>query len=436
MIYPTRQSHSATNSEKSEYAVLLHRLGALDEALQILSTVDPNLAPEALLYRTFCLFNRWEYEAALPVLESYLSIQTDLYLTFVARLNYNAALVSASRLIEAREDLNELIQICKVHKYHRLEGNCHELRSQIHIRQHQYAEARADLNAASQLLSSIDSFDSFLVKKWTVILDSLESGDPSTLNALREEAMTRGEWETARETDRYRLSISFDERTFNHLVFGTPFPQYRKNLFGEFNLIPSQETYDLNPASKSFLDVNTGWVHGEESCKVPFGRKIHQVVEILYRDFYRGLRIGGLFSELFPNERFDIESSPGRVHQLLHRTRQWCHSNSVPLNIVMHNGFYRPKLGSSFSARVPLHREPISLYQQHWKILEVSFRRGEPFTAKKARLKLGLPRTTFQRMINWALQEGLLQRMGEYNQVQYRRPNTPFTNSEEARFAG
>src|SRR6218665_41141 len=63
-----------TTAESAEYAVLLQRLGALDEAEARLQSLEPqaHAHPEILLFQAFCRFNRWEYAEAILLLKRYL----------------------------------------------------------------------------------------------------------------------------------------------------------------------------------------------------------------------------------------------------------------------------------------------------------------------------------------------------------------------------
>src|SRR4051812_21607804 len=60
---------NSTPQEVAEYAVLIQRIGSVNLALKVLNRLDPAVFPDALLYRAFCHFNRWEYAEAVPELE-------------------------------------------------------------------------------------------------------------------------------------------------------------------------------------------------------------------------------------------------------------------------------------------------------------------------------------------------------------------------------
>ncbi len=56
----------------------------------------------------------------------------------------------------------------------------------------------------------------------------------------------------------------------------------------------------------------------------------------------------------------------------------------------------------------------------HFESLVDAFKPSGEFTAKEARLRVGLSRTTIQRLVNWGLESGRLQRVGVGNHTFYR----------------
>src|SRR5689334_22697302 len=68
-----RAAATATEKEKIEYAALLARFGAVEEALSLLNPADPEKYPEALLYKSFALVSQWDYHASEPLLRQYIA---------------------------------------------------------------------------------------------------------------------------------------------------------------------------------------------------------------------------------------------------------------------------------------------------------------------------------------------------------------------------
>lgn len=421
VIYPAKTgSQPATSAELAEYGVLLHRFGSLAESVDILKKADPGQAPEALLFQAFCHFNRWEYAQSVPMLERYIEVQPAAYQKFLGEVNLSAALVWSEQWARGMETVTGNIETAGANNYGRLQGNCYELRAQIHIYKRDFAKARADLEASSQLLGTTGVVDSLFVHKWKAILESFESKSVEKLIGLKKESLVRRDGETAREADRFRLLIQFDQATFDHLLFGTPYPEFRKMLCRQMRRQPNGSEYSLGSGSR-FIDVENGEIDNLPVVEeLRAGGKCHKVLAVLLRDFYRPLRLGGLHAELFPGDHFDVFSSPGRVHQILFRTREWIERNRLPIEIKEAEGFYALDLGSDLVVRVPYEHGEVSLHDVQWRKLKSCFAHTTEFTAKEAREKLGLPRTSFQRLITWAEEEKKIERVGEYNTTAYR----------------
>lgn len=423
VIYPAKNragSQPPTSGELAEYGVLLHRFGSLAESVDVLDKVDPNEAPEALLFKAFCHFNEWGYEQAVPLLDRYVSLQSGAYQKFIGEVNLSAALVWCEKWDRALEQINRNIETAKEGGYRRLEGNSYELRAQVHIYRRNFGKARADLEMATQLVGLTAASDSLAVRKWQAIIESFEARDVQKLVELKERALAMRDGETAREADRFRLFIGFDEETFEHLLFGTPYQDFRSMLCRQMRRGPARSDYLIGGGPRC-LDTRTGELSGAElSEELRAGGKCHKVIDVLLKDFYRPVRLGGLHSELFPGEHFNVFSSPGRVHQLLFRTREWLEANSIPIKIAERDGFYRIEVDPSFSVRIPYQRGEVDSKEIQWKKLLDHLPSATTFTAKEARNLLGIPRTSFQRLITWAEEEKKVERIGEYNTTSYR----------------
>lgn len=423
VVYPERAKVAEpppTSAELAEYGVLLHRFGSLRESVAILKRANPGEAPETLLFQAFCHFNRWEYATAVPLLENYVAHQSAPYQKFIGEVNLSAALVWSEQWPRALEVVSRNIETAHANGYGRLEGNSYELRAQIHIYKRDFAKARADLEASGRLLGTSTVVDSLFVKKWQTILEALESRDPSKLSLLKGESLARRDGETAREADRFRLLISFDRTVFENLIYGTPYPEFRKMICRQLRQQPPTDVHLIGKPGGIVFDVESGRLSCEQVEPLKPGGKCHKMLELLSRDFYQPTRLGGVFAELFPGEYFDVFSSPGRVHQVLFRTRAWAKENSLPIEIKEANGFYSIEVGDGFALRVPYERHDVSGPALQWQKLGSLLGGAREFTAKEAREKLGLPRTTFQRLIAWAESERKIERVGEYNSTIYR----------------
>ena len=413
-------SHPATDKERAEYGVLLHRAGAAIESLEMLGRVNPAEAPEALLYKVYCLFGEWDHLAAVPLLKDYLHRTNNPYQAMVGELNLCSALVSARQLDEALANLNDYAARAAEQKHVRLLGNCLELRAQVHLHLRDFRSAKADLQSAADHLSDGKVFDSILVRKWSLIAEALESGDATALDRLREEAKQAFQWETVREADRFKLAVRFEAGAFDHLYFGTPHTAYRKLVCEELGREPSTGSYVWGGGKGSILDLPTGLFEGWHSKVPPMPRKRHALFSVLARDFYQGVRIGGLFSQLFPGEYFDIFSSPQRVRQQIYRARLWAEENAVPIEIAEHRGFYSLQIGRGFGIRVKAEDQSVDGWAREWQQLLMHLGSRETFTAAEASTALGLSRSGMKRLASWALERGLVMREGLGASTTYR----------------
>jgi tetratricopeptide (TPR) repeat protein len=405
-----RKAEPPSARELAEYAVLLLRSGSVAEALRTLERVDVKQVPEAYLYRAFAHFARWDYPEAVPNLEKYLHFQLAPYAELVGRVNLAAALVATTRYQEALELLNVIIEKAKASGAVRLLGNSLELRAQIHIDWADYKSARANLNEAASLFSADPSVSQAFVTKWLAVIDGLETGSTERLMAFRSESLQRKDWESVRESDLFISKIAFDRQRFEHLYFGTSFPYYRKMIERYVGYkITSNEFLFGDPLGLR-MDLVSGRVEGLET-EIP-GKNMHRLIAGLLRDFYRPRSLGGIFDEVFPGEHFNIFHTPDRIHQLMRRTRIWLRENSIPIEIAEDHGTYRLVISGPFAFRIPLEvRAKESEELQFQRVREAFARKGR-FSAREAREKLGLPKSSFNRLIHWAIAHGRIQISG------------------------
>ncbi|MGE3683936.1 MAG: hypothetical protein AB7G93_19625 [Bdellovibrionales bacterium] len=421
IVYPDRNKWhlSATAAELAEYSVLLQKVGAVGEALRILERVDTQAVPEAHLYRAFCYFSKWDYELAIPELESFLQDDLNPYMRLVGQVNLAAALVTTERMDEAQEILHQSIRLAEQGEFHRLRANGLELRAQTHIHQHNFIKAEDDLKVAQVLLGNERTLDELFVRKWKAILKALISGDVSPVRQFRAEAQRRSHWESVRECDLYLLKMRFENRLFHHLLVGTPFPAYRARILRELKQEIDPAPYIWGVPDSTCLDLSTGRM--SDGSEFNPGKHIHRLLSALLKDLYRPMRLAGIFAELFPGEHFDVHSSPGRVHQILRRARQYFVGVGIPANIQQTGGNYHFEITGRFSVRLPFQFIQIS---GNGLVLERLKNWAQPpikkeFTALEARTALGLSLTGFHRFMTWALNEGHLRRVGAGPRTRY-----------------
>jgi hypothetical protein len=239
----------------------------------------------------------------------------------------------------------------------------------------------------------------------------LEGRSSAAFDRLRSLAIKNHDWESLREAELFALKVDFDEERFQRLYFGTPFPGFRDIIALELGKRPSRQFFVLGKEASPCFDLGSGAIDGRHT--INSGKKCHQLLEVLLRDFFRPQRIGGLFSELFPSERFNINSSPDRIRQIIRRTRRWFESQRIPVRIVESRGFYSIQIDGPFSFRVPLDRPFIHPYDSHLKKIEETFGDSRLFLAKDIQRQFALTQWMAREVLIHGMKRGLIQRLGD-----------------------
>ncbi len=410
----------ASPDEWAEYAVLLQRSGVVGEALQILSRPEMMKVGSTHLYRAFCHFNRWEYAEAVPSLETYLDTDLPDYSRLVGKTNLAAALIALKRDDEALPLIEMNLEQAREGQFKRILGNNLELRAIAHVDARRFSQAKTDLADAVTIIGSSQTLDQLFVRKWMAAIEGFETGKTTAIENFRKEALARRDYESVREADLLSLQIRFSNRDFEYLYFGTPFAPYKGRIREALGQSPPSKEFRLGLSDIGpLLDIQTGVAQGYSSLEP--GSKGHQLLEILFRDFYKPLSVGGLFSELFGGERFHIESSPDRVHQILRRTRRWLAANGYPLEIEERGQLYSARLTGSLSVLIPLERAPAQWETIQLKKLDGWIATDGTFTAQEARKMLGLSTASFKRFASWGIETGIIEKFGAGSATVYQR---------------
>ena len=225
----------ATEEEKAEYAACLIRLGAVEEASQLLSQLNAAALPRVFLYRAFIAVSRWDYAASIPLLIEYLAAKgLTKYQRMVAQVNLAAAYVSERDHQKATYLLRPLLYESSVKRSQLALGRVLELSAENFINQKKWDNAEAFLVKAESVLADSDGIDLFFVKKFRAVARVQRAkGNPQSLDELRlvrTEAIRRAHWETARDLDRIEAVVKRDPALFAHVYFGTPFESFRQKM--------------------------------------------------------------------------------------------------------------------------------------------------------------------------------------------------------------
>lgn len=414
-------------SELALFGLLILRNGSPKEASRILSQVNATEAKDVHLYRALSKFTEWKYGRAIPDLEQFLGADISPYQKLVGNINLVSALIFEERWDEAQNLLEALLHEINRETQSRIYGNCNELLAQVFLFKSKPDLTRAEdcLNQAASIFADDSTFDALFVKKWKSFLIASHSKDTQPLVDFRQSAIARKHWESVREADRFILRIHFTDAELKYLLFGTPFETYRNKVLKELSQSPPTDSrfhFSGKQAEGELLTFDVISAEWKGSCAVKPGTKIHQLLDVLSRDFYRPQRIGGIFTALFPEEYFDIFHSEHRVHQILHRFRNWASEIELPVHLEHQAGTFQllPKKG--LSLLVPYEREDLEVMSSQWYSLRKKLGSLNPpneFTAVEAQDISGLSTTSLHRLIKWAEAAGHLERHGAGKSTKY-----------------
>jgi hypothetical protein len=396
--------NSPTAHELAEYAVLLQRNGGACEAMRILRSIPEPACLEVSLYQGFIHMTEWQYPEAKVCLQKYLLNASDEYQRLIAKTNLAAVHIGLEEFADAELRVHEAMEDAHKKGSMRLVGNCLEMLAQINMHRGQLKESRSRLCQAADLFKGGSPWDLYLIRKNAAILDSMESGSDTDLQKIRREALDRGDSETLRDVDLFLLKSNFNPDLHARLVVGTPFPFFRERVKRQTGLKTEPRQYRLGDESAPSLDIRTGRLDGRDFLNP--GKKIHQLLDVLTRDLYRPLRIGALFSALFPNENYDVNSSAFRIYHALRQTRIFLKKHGLPVRIEEHEGRYSLAVVGSFAIALPLERDPVDGMSAMWARLVERAGDNARFSRADVMSLLGLSESSAQRLLRWATNAG------------------------------
>ncbi len=425
---PPRSKVFADEEEKAAYAACLIQIGANDEGLEILNSLDTRGLPQVLLLRVAAHVARWDYQDAIPLLVEYIaSPLTNEYQKLVGKVNLASGYVYERRHAEASLLLPEIIESAAAQNLSLLYGNALTIAALNAIQGEDWKSAENYLKRAEEGLGSQAALDAFFVRKWNVVLRLFRDGaKPAILDdliAVRTEAARLGHYETVRDCDHYRALSEKGDRIFAHVYCGTPFVHYRLRLLedvpgktppSEYLWVPGGEE-----TAESWFDLSTGKdERGRARLKV--GDASLRLLGVLSADFYRPLRTAALHARLYPGDYYNPISSPVRVRQAIARLRRWVEENALPLTVEETTGTYRLQAASRYGIRIALEDAGVS-NRLEWQMRLLRDKwASEPFSALQAAPVLGKSGRSARRILEQALASGLIERIGRAAATRYR----------------
>jgi hypothetical protein len=420
-VRPSRGApESATDTEKSEYAASLIRLGAVDEGLTLLESVDVRAAPDALLFRAFGLVARWAYAESVEPLERYLETPgLSPYQALVGRMNLAASLVVERRHRAVDSLLPELLEETARGGHWLLRAKALQLGAQAAVARSRWEEGEGFLREAEVRLEKSGALERLLVRKWQAVLARLrEPGDGKAkrlLRNVRAEALGLRHWETVRQCDAYEAVASKGRALALKVCFGTPFEPFRRRFLEDFGSleVPSHHEW----GSGRVFDVGSGRGAKARERLEP-GMALHRVLVALTKDFYRPVPLATLFQELYSGQYFDPASSPARVERVVRRFREWARAARVPLRVVHEGTGYR-LVPAKVALRVTLVATRPDRNELQWaRIVEGCG--SEAFSAAEAARVLGASPRTALSLLQAGVMAGRFERLGHARSTRYR----------------
>ncbi len=412
----------------AQYALTLQQLGAYNEALRILEKIDFEKVAEANLFYAFGLMTKWEYEAAVPYLRSYLKFaEITVYQSLVAKTNLAQALILSNQLENVEDLLSEVFAEAEKNKFLLLAANSLELRAQLLFVKGQFLEALEFLNSSDQKLESSPERYKLMVEYWKVIcnysLNPTKKEAVSSFLELRKKSVDRGFWSVVRECDFQRAVIEGNPDLFLKVYFGTPFLNYRKKLKSAFPQVEIPETYLWNPTQKTPKKVADRFkvTEGEDvssGAKLKKGQLSHRLMQSLTSDFYIPFRTESLFGYVFPDEHYNPVSSYKKTSNAINRLQNWLEKSEIPIQIRFKDGGYRIFLKDPYLLEVRIQTfEDRKTYDTRAEILRVLASGAK--TSKEISALLDIPLRSVSRYLSDLAEDG---KISSSNNQFFRKP--------------
>lgn len=358
------------------YCAGLSLIGATKEAQEKLSLIDGHKYPEAWLHQAFLFISQWEYRQAIYFLRNYAKHPNlSEYQKTVAKVNLLACYLYCEKHKLFLRLSNTLIHFCKKKSYHLLLGNILEMQAQYYIIANKIEIALDILTQAQTYIQSDDSSYSLLIEKWQFIAkikqqlksnQYVEQGNLSNsiglqikgkrLNAdvsasfdsldneyvrLMDKAQRMNSYETKRDLDFYYAILKNSDQSLNQVYWGTSLKSYKDRILfatqGQF-----QPATEFTLSADQVTSVFDLWRCRLDEKYLPLkvGGRTWQVLYILSQDLYRPVRVGELFTKLFPNESFDIELSMEKLKKTISRVRKEIRNLNLPMQIQLKNNAF------------------------------------------------------------------------------------------------
>lgn len=407
-----------TVAERAEYAIALRCIGATEEAVALLETLQDSDDADSVFFLAICRITQWRYAEAIPLLQRYLKHPApNAYQRLVAETNLASALIHEGALGAAEKALREIEIKAQSGEYHYALGKNLYFRAELEILRQNPDRAIKYLNVAKSYLAESTALDRLLNRFWQAVAEHQREKSTSTraeLLAVRAEAEAIGGWETVRNVDFHLAWFDRDAALYRRVYFGTPSEAFRRRmrLLWPKGLDESNQYAWCLMAGERPIELTVP----RQAKVLKAGSVSHRLFRALQMDFYRPLRVTELHSRIYPGEFYDAASSPQRVKHAIRQLRRALAAAKLPLTVEENRATYRLHSKKPFvlivSAEAPVTREDEILRRLH------EYFAGN-FSAREAASKTGEPLRSLQRVLNTAVAAGHLTRQGASSHVRY-----------------
>lgn len=417
---------AVNENELCAYAGLLIKAGALAEAKDILTPIDPQKVSNVYTFLSQVYILQWDYAKASEFLKEGLW-QKDLtaYQRCISQVNLVSAFIFLQKYKLARTLISEVLKNSFENKWDLLYGNALELSAQLAVIQGQWVDAKNFLSEA-QKRSGQHSHYSIFIDKWSTLNDLLQSHPGSQqsdqilkkIDQIRQKASSLNSWETMRDLD-YHVGVHLKHQNLLlNVYFGTPHASFKKRIEQLFKKhhwkIPNEYFRKLSEAPTTrVLDLITGVEIGVPLLEpLKAGQMLHRLLNILALDFYKPMGLGELFSNLFPGEYFNPDTSGDRVTQAVKLLRKWFQVNEIPVDVHVENNRFGLKATGPYAFKISKKvLDPMDLHDVGFDLQISQLKTKWPyqsFSAAKAAAQLQVSATTMRSILHEALNKKLL----------------------------
>lgn len=414
-VYPKGKKHTITlASEKVEYAALLFRLGLFAEGDQLIANIQTNEYSKVNLIRGFSHISRWNYEAAIQNLYSFSEQDnTSEYDKIVAKVNILFGYAFLENISSGESFSHDLLVKTSESHSSLLYANTLEAASEIQQLKKNFDLAMKYIKEAKQHMKDSGSVDYFLIEKQELILNCRSQGftkhNTYKFEEFKIKAKQRKRFETIRELDFLKSTLTHDLELAQFVYAGTPYQGFKNKILKYFPELLNIQTHELDNDKKGYKKsypklnskqrIELSKVQMRMSC-LPF-----KLLVSMLDDYYLPKKIEDLFNCLYSEESFNYESAKDRVYQIIKRLRKEIRAFRLPLKVLMKDDTYCVILTA---------RKPIALVKKIHKDYSESKRSSiealldkrrisiidiKKMTSMEVAKKLGKSRRTAQRIL-------------------------------------